>query len=180
MRTMRASPRFTARAAGLLYVIVFVTGILSLYFRNGVLGMIAGVFYIAVTVLFYLIFKPLSPSVSLLAAVVSLLGIVIGPLSMLMKPLAMINPLVCFGIYCSLIAYLIWRSTFLPKFLAVLMAFAGLGWLMFLSPSFAMSLSPYIFLPGITGEGALTLWLVAFAVDEERWRERERATLQNR
>ena len=51
------------------------------------------------------------------------------------------------------------------------MLFAGLGWLLFLSPSFAISLSPYVFIPGIIGEGALTFWLLMNGVNEERWRE---------
>ncbi|HEX6188655.1 MAG TPA: DUF4386 domain-containing protein [Pyrinomonadaceae bacterium] len=174
MKALTESPRFIARIAGLFYVLVFVAGIYSLFDRSSIglaAGMVAGVFYIAVTVLFYFIFKPVSRAVSLTAAIVSLAGIVIGPLSFAVKPLAAISPLVFFGVYCSLIAYLIFRSTFLPRFLGVLMAFAGLGWLTFLSQSFALSLSPYTFLPGIIGEGALTLWLVVFAVNEERWKE---------
>ena len=48
---------------------------------------------------------------------------------------------VFFGVYCLLIGYLIFRSTFLPRILGVLMAFAGLGWLTFLSPPLANYLS---------------------------------------
>jgi len=43
--------------------------------------------------------------------------------------------LVFFGVYCLLIGYLIFRSAFLPRILGVLMGFAGLGWLTFLSPN---------------------------------------------
>jgi Domain of unknown function (DUF4386) len=50
--------------------------------------------------------------------------------------------LVFFGFYCLLIGYLVFRSTFLPRILGVLMAFAGLGWLTFLSPPLASSLDP--------------------------------------
>ena len=174
MKALTQSPRFVARIAGLVYVVVFAAGIYSLFDRSRVgmaAAMVAGGFYIAVTVLFYFIFKPVSRLVSLVAMIISLAGIVIGPLSFALKPLTAISPLVFFGVYCSLIAYLIFRSTFLPRFLSVLMAFAGLGWLTFLSPSFALSLSPYIFFPGIIGEGALTLWLVVFGVDEKRWKE---------
>ena len=152
---VEGSPGRIARIAGLIYVLVFVTGIFSLYSRSGLgvaAGLTAGVCYLAVTLLFYFIFKPASPRLSLLAALVSLAGILIGPLSYFIKAAAIISPLVFFGIYCSLIAFLIFKSTFLPQFLAVLMAFAGLGWLMFLSPRFAISLAPYIFLPGIIGE----------------------------
>lgn len=75
-----------------------------------------------------------------------------------------------FGVYCLLIGYLIVRSTFLPRILGVLMAFASLGWLTFLSPSLAHSLYPYNLTPGIIGEGALTLWLLMVGVTVPRAR----------
>ena len=81
--------------------------------------------------------------------------------------------LVFFGCYCLLIGYLVFRSTFLPRALGVLMVFAGLGWLIFLWPPLANSLFPYVLAPGMLGEGALTLWLLAMGVNEHRWKERE-------
>ena len=78
---------------------------------------------------------------------------------------------VFFGFYCLLIGYLIFRSTFLPRILGVLMAIAGLGWLTFLSPPLAHYLSPYILAPGL-GEGSLTLWLLVMGVNAARWEEK--------
>ena len=86
-----------------------------------------------------------------------------------------INNLVFFGFYCLLIGYLIFESTFLPRTLGVLMAIGGLGWLTFLSPSLAKVLAPYNMLPGIIGEGVLTMWLLVFGVNVQRWIERSRA-----
>jgi hypothetical protein len=83
-----------------------------------------------------------------------------------------INNLVFFGFYCLLIGYLIFKSTFLPRILGVLMAFGGLGWLTFLSPPLADYLSPYTLAPGILGEGALALWLLVIGVNVQRWKER--------
>jgi hypothetical protein len=80
--------------------------------------------------------------------------------------------LVFFGFYCALIGWLIFRSAFLPRILGVLMGLAGLGWLTFLWPPLAASLSPYVLAPGIFGEGALTLWLLAFGVNPQHWNER--------
>jgi len=179
-RIAEASPRLIARIAAAFYVMVFVTGIFSLLVRSGVgyaTALLAGVFYIAVTLLFYYIFKAVNRKLSLLAAGFSLLGIVIGPLSLLVHAASYISPLVFFGFYCLLIGYLIFRSTFLPRILGVLMWCAGLGWLTFLWPTLASSLSPYIFFPGIIGEGALTLWLLLFGVNEQRWHEQ---AVQNR
>lgn len=178
-RKLRSSPRLIARIAGAIYVLVFVTGIFSLFVRSGIgvaAGSLAGLLYIAVTLLFYFIFKPVSRGLSLLAAIISLIGIIIGPMSMMFRALSVISPLVFFGFYCLLISYLIFKSTFLPRVLSAFMLFAGLGWLMFLSPSFAISLSPYVFIPGIIGEGALTSWLLVKGVNEERWREQASLT----
>ena len=79
--------------------------------------------------------------------------------------------LVFFGLFCLLIGYLIFRSTFLPRILGVLMAVAGLGWLTFLSAPLAQYLSPYVQILGVLAEGALMLWLLVVGVNEQRWRE---------
>ncbi len=76
-RTAEASPRFKARIAGVFYLLNILTGALAL-FAHGVLGLaanlIAATCYIAVTLLFYDIFKPVNRSLSLLAAFFSLVG----------------------------------------------------------------------------------------------------------
>ncbi len=178
-RIAEASPRFKARIAGVFYLLVFLTGGLALFVRGrlgSAAGLIAGACYIAVTLLFYGIFKPVNRNLSLLAAFISLVGIIIGPLSRLHLAPSHLNPLVFFGFYCLLIGYLIFRSTFLSRILGVLMAFAGFGWLTFLSPTLANYLSPYIFFPGFLGEGALTLWLVVMGGNAQRWQEQASAT----
>src|SRR5882762_4663404 len=181
-RIAAASPLFKARLAAVFYLLVFLTGGLALFVRSGLgsaAGLIAGACYIAVTLLFYGIFKPVNRNLSLLAAFISLVGIIIGPLSLLHFVPFTINPLVFFGFYCLLIGYLILRSTFLPRILGVLMAFGGLGWLTFLLPQLANYLFPYNLAPGILGEGSLTLWLLVIGVNVPRWEEQaslERAT----
>jgi hypothetical protein len=167
------SPARIARTAALFYVVTFAAGTFALVTRNNAAGLVAGVCYIAVTVLFYFLFRPVNRSLSLLAAAVSLAGIVIGPLRV-----TSVNPLVFFGAYCLLIAVLIFRSTFLPRGLAVLMAFASLGWFTFLSPPLARSLYPYNFAPGMVGEGVLTLWLLIKAVDVRQWQQQANAAEQ--
>ena len=173
-RIAEASPRFKARMAGVFYVLTILTGVFALFVRGrlGVTaGLIAGACYIAVTLLFYYIFKPVNRRLSLLAAFISLVGCAVGPLSRFHLVPFHINSLVFFGFYCLLIGYLIFRSTFLPRSLGFGMVIGGLGWLTFLSPPLAEYLSPYNLAPGILGEGALTLWLLVKGVDEQRWME---------
>jgi hypothetical protein len=77
-----------------------------------------------------------------------------------------------FGFYCLLIGYLVFRSTYLPRFVGLLMMLGGMGWLTFLYPPLANALRPYNLLPGIVGEGSLTLWLLAMGVNNQRWKEK--------
>lgn len=174
------SPGLKARIAGVFYLLNIVTGALAL-FVSGRLGLaanlIAAACYIAVTLLFYDIFKPVNRSLSLLAALFSLAGCALGALGPFHLTPPGINNLVLFGFYCLLIGYLIFRSTFLPRTLGVLMAIGGLGWLTFLSPPLANYLSPYNLAPGILGEGALTLWILAVGVNVQRWKEQASAAL---
>jgi hypothetical protein len=116
-------PRLKARIAGVFYLLTFLTGTYALVFVSGrlVAILLASGCYIGVTLLFYDMFKPVSRSLSLLAALVSLVGCAIGAF----RP--PINPLVFFGFYCLLIGCLILKSTFLPRILGALMASGGLA-----------------------------------------------------
>src|SRR5262249_49578557 len=87
--------------------------------------------------------------------------------------------MVLFGSYNLLIGYLIFRSTFLPRILGVLLAISGLCYLIncfanFLSPAFAAHLLPYILIPG-GAELLLALWLLVIGVNAERWKEQASA-----
>ena len=98
-RTVEASPHPKARITGVVYLLYFLTAILAVFFIRGLVvsgdaaatasnmlaherlfrlsvavGLIATAFYIAVTALFYGLFKPVNRSISLLAAFFSLVG----------------------------------------------------------------------------------------------------------
>jgi hypothetical protein len=78
--------------------------------------------------------------------------------------------LVFFGFWCILTGYLIFRSTFLPRVLGVLLAISGLGWVTYLSPPLAHYLFvPYIAAASALGEIPLEFWLIVMAVDVRRW-----------
>lgn len=84
--------------------------------------------------------------------------------------------LVFFGLWCFLIGLLIFRSTFLPRILGVLLAISGLGWMINLSPSLASHLFiPYIAVASALGEIPLLLWLLVFGVNVQRWKEQATA-----
>jgi hypothetical protein len=177
-------------------------------FRLGLAtNLTATALYIAVTVLFYGLFKPVSKTAALLAAFFSLVGCAIQALGSVFQaaPLVVLEGspylsvfkveqlqagalmffklsvqatyiyLVFFGLFNLLIGYVIFKSTFLPRILGVLMALSGLGWLMFLWPPLANHLLAYIEILGIIAEAALMLWLLVKGVNVERWNEQARA-----
>jgi len=185
---VKTSPQPRARIAGALYLLTIVTGAFAAFVSGKLLvyadaaSLTATACYIGVTLLFYRIFKPVDSSLSLIAAVFSFAGCTLGALSVfhLVPPyIKSVNPLICFGVYCVLIGYLIFQSNFLPRVLGALMAFGGLGWLSFVSPELANYLSPYNLAPGILGEGALTVWLLAKGVNAQRWLEQADAAGQS-
>ncbi len=184
-RIKETSPRFMARMAGVLYLMDFafapamfagskfvVPGDAAVTATN----MLALATYIAVTALFYELFKPVNRTISLLAAFFGLAGCVIIAVSCVfyVAPFLVLGgsshyfsaftveqsqaqallffklysqgfgvSFVFFGFYCLLIGYLIFRSRFMPRFLGVGMAIAGLCGLTFLSPPLVHYLSPW-------------------------------------
>jgi uncharacterized protein DUF4386 len=173
----KASPRSRARITGAVYLVYFLTAISGEVFVGqghlvlyDAVSLVAHAFYIAVTLLFYHLFKPVNRSLSLLAALFSLLGCANDVRGLFHLPPHKVNSLIFFGPYCLLIGYLIFRSTFLPRILGVLMMSAGLGWLIFLSP-LANHLSTYVKVLGFLAEMSLMLWLIVKGVNAQRWNE---------
>jgi hypothetical protein len=180
-RIAEAWPRPRARITGVVYLLYFLTAVGDEVFVGrgrlvvyDAVNLIAHGFYIAMTLLFYYMFKPVSRSLSLLAAFFSLMGCANEILSLFHLAPYRISSLVFFGPYCLLIGYMIFRSTFLPRILGVLMAFAGVGWLIFLSP-LENRLSTYLKVLGFVAELSLMLWLLVMGVNVQRWKEQARA-----
>jgi uncharacterized protein DUF4386 len=78
---------------------------------------------------------------------------------------------VFYGIACLLRGYLIFRSGYLPKFLGVLLALGGLG---FVTKNFALVLVPayasdILLLPIFLAAVSLTVWLLVRGVDVPKW-----------
>ena len=80
-----------------------------------------------------------------------------------------------FGFCCILGGYILFKSTFLPRILGILLAMAGIGYSTYLWPPLADYLYPYNLTLGI-GELLVGLWFLIFGVNAERWKEQARAT----
>ena len=182
-RIAEASPRLKARMAGVLFLVLVLTSAFTEFFARGRLkfaahlaaGIIEVSCMIAVTLLFYGIFKPVNRHLSLLAASFNYVAVTLELLHFL--PHGVNIGLGFHGFYWILIGYLIFRSVFLPRMLGVLMAFAGLCWLTFLSPPLASYLSPYNLASALLVEGLAMLWFLVMGVNEQRWKEQASAAL---
>src|SRR5271169_6316031 len=152
-RIAEASPRFKARVAGVLSLLSLLAAVFGEFIvrRFEIAGdLIAVSGNIVVTLLLYGIFKPVNRGLSLLAASFNLVGLTCGALRW--NPRGVDIPVVLNGFSCLLIGYLIFRSTFLSRILGVVMVFAGLGWVTYLSPPLANRPSPYNLGSGILGQ----------------------------
>jgi len=176
-RIAETSPRCKARIAGALYFFSLLTAGFTEMFVRGRLNYAGGYIAIAgmaaMTLLFYDIFKPVNRGLSLLAVLFAFVGLTFEALRL--QPQGLNIALVFHGFYCLLMGYLIFRSTFLPRILGALMAFAGLGWLTFLSTPLVNHLSPYNLASGLLGDVSVFLWLLVMGVNVQRWKEQASA-----
>lgn len=228
-RTAESSPRTSARMIGLVYLLYFLIAIGGEMLARGIViagdaaatsanllaherlfrwsmavGLVGTALYLAVTALFYGLFKPVNQTAARLAAFFSLTGCAIQACGDLFQAAPFVilegSPylnvftgeqlhavaltcikfnvqavyiyLVFFGLFNLHVGYLIFKSTFLPRILGVLMALSGVGWLTFLSPSLARQFLFPIEILGILAEAALMLWLLVKGVNLQRWKEK--------
>jgi len=171
------SPRARARITGILYLGYFLTALADEIFIGrsrpvvyDALDLLAYTFYVAVTLRFYYLFKPVNARVSLLAACFSIAGCSNDVLGLFNLAPFEISSLIFFGPYCLLVGYLIFRSTFLPRMLGVLMMLAGAGWLIFLLPV-AGAWTTFMQMLGFTAELSLMLRLIVKGINGQRWNE---------
>lgn len=167
------SPRLKARITGALYFLSLLMGLFGDYIfhdkaHTAGLFEIAGM--IAVTLLLYAIFKIVNRSIALLAASLNLVAMIFEAQSV--NPHGQDVGLLIHGMSFIVFGYLVFRSTFLPRILGVLMAIAGLGWLTYLSTPFRN----YNLAICLVGEMSVMLWLLVIGLNEQRWREEANAT----
>lgn len=89
--------------------------------------------------------------------------------------------LIFFGFTCLSYGYLIFKSGFFPKLFGILMAIAGLCYLL---NSFTLILAPKLsnfmmLVPAFIGEFSFCLWLIIAGVNVSKWRERKNMYLIN-
>ena len=226
-----ADPKRVARAAGFLYLVIIALGLTGeLVVRSGIVvpgdaaatatnileaeglfrfGFVADSVMlladIALAVLLYVLLRPVSKTLALLAmcfrlvqaaiiggnllhyhaALVALVGPAYGAafppdqlaavaaLSLELHSHGYDLALLPFGINCLLLGYLVYRSGFLPRIFGVLLAAAGVVYLVgsytrFLFPAQVDTVAP-LYVVAIVAESAMCLWLLVRGVDARKW-----------
>ena len=167
-----------ARLIGGVYLLYFLTAIGGqLITSRGLVGpgsaiSFAGtLLYLVLTLLFYNLFRPVNRRVAWLAVLFGLLGCANDILRSVHLAPFPLSSLIFFGPFDILIGYLIFKSTFLPRALGVLLMLAGPGWLIALTLSPASYLVVFIAAFGALAEVLLMIWLLVKGVNVQRWQE---------
>jgi hypothetical protein len=212
-------PQTYARAAGVLYLAIIVLGLFGelyvratlvvpgnaaataqaianapLLWRAGIVGdLLMHLCDVLVIVVFYLLLRPVSKSLALLATLINLVqtAVLAANKLNLVVPLLLLQD----GVYAKAFApeqlhalsqlaihahaygYLTFKCGFWPKTLGVLIAIAGLSYLinsfaLLLAPAVAAALFPAVLIPALIGELVLCLWLIFKGVDMQAWQQR--------
>jgi hypothetical protein len=85
---------------------------------------------------------------------------------------------ILFGLHLAVLAWLVYRSGFLPKWIGILLAFASLGYLAqslgaIVAPGAADVLETVVLI-SLPGELALMFWLLIKGVEDDTWLAVER------
>jgi len=179
-RIAEASPRPRARTAGVVFLLSIVTAAFAEILVRGRLNvagaLVAVLAMVAATLLFYDVLSPVTRSLSLLAVSFNLVGLAFEVLRL--QPQGVNIAILFDGFYCILIGCLVFRSPRPLRILGVVMALGGLGWLTFLSSSFANYLSPYNLALGLLGEGSVCLWTLLMGVNLQPRQEQAGAAVE--
>jgi hypothetical protein len=230
-RAAEVSPQVYARVGGWLYLLIFILAGLSMWLQSALvvsgdaaatsnhilasqpqwrLSVAAELAMFSIDIplalIFYVLLRPVSANLSLLAAFFRFAEAVMGGVFVIwhVMPLVLLSgagyikslelqqlqtfvlislkvydygfgiALIPFGLSCALLGYLIFRSTYLPKTLGVLMALAGVCYVintfaLILAPGLANATFIAIIVTGFPAELGLTLWLIVFGVNVPKW-----------
>ena len=161
----------------------------SNYQAGVALSLVSTGLYVALVGLLYQTFAPAIPKAGVLILLFGVAGCVlmaVGAAYQLAAPAAAADvavillalnastghvALVFFGAFQLFLGYAIYRSTLAPRVIGILIALAGVGWLIFLMPHVPAPLFIPVAVLGGLAELSLMLWLLIIGVEpnRERW-----------
>lgn len=77
-----------------------------------------------------------------------------------------------FGVSGLLNGYLIFKSTFLPRWMGVISMAGSVGWMAFFYPPLGSQLFMFIAALALIGAAIKIFWFIVYGVDEEKWKKR--------
>ena len=211
--SIEQSPQRYARTGGVLYLAIIVLGLFGEVFVRGTLvvsgdatatasaiaasesswraglagDLLMHVFDVPVIVVLYLLLRPVSEALALLATFFNLIQTAV----LVANKLNLLAPILLVGNAGGLNAFpgaaaravLIWLSRrmgmasasgYFPRVLGLLMALAGFCYLgnsfaLLLAPALAAALFPFVLMPAFVGDLCFALWLTFKGVNLEKW-----------
>ncbi len=149
------------KIVGLVYIAFLLLSLAGERLRNVPLQLVGNATGFVLGVLLYRLFAPADPYIALALLPLAFIHYVIQGVGQVRADAGTIRlALLPFAAYLMVLGYLIARSTFAPIALGVLIALAGLGWLIAVVPRMPTWSALAVVLFGIVAEVALAIWLL--------------------
>jgi hypothetical protein len=146
---------------GLVYVAFLLLSLAGERLRNMPLQLVGNATGFVLAVLLYRLFAPADPHIALALLPLAFIHYVIQGVGQVRADAGTLRlALLPFAVYLMVLGYLIARSTFAPIALGLLIALAGLGWLIAVVPRVPTWSALAVVLFGIVAEVALAIWLL--------------------
>ena len=147
--------------AGLAYVAFLLLSLAGMTLRNIPLQLVANATGFVLAVLLYRLFAPADPYVALALLPLAFIHYLIQGVGQMQADKRTLRlALAPFAAYLVVLGYLIARSTFAPGALGVVIALAGLAWLIAVVPRVPTWFTLAVVLFGVAAEVTLTIWLL--------------------
>ena len=149
------------KIVGLVYVAFLLLSLAGDRLRNTPLQLVGNATGFVLAVLLYRLFAPADPPIALALLPLAFIHYVIQGVGQVRADAGMLRlALLPFAVYLMVLGYLIARSTFAPVALGVLIALAGLAWLIAVVPRVPTWSTLAVVLFGVVAEVALAIWLL--------------------
>jgi hypothetical protein len=149
------------KIVGLIYVAWFLLSFAGMTLQNVPLQVFATASNFVLAVFIYRLFAPADPSIALALLPLAFFHCLIQAVGQIQADAGLLRfALLPFAGYLMVLGYLIVRSTFFPDALGVLVAVAGLAWVLAVVPGVPTWCTLAVVVLGVVAEGALAIWLI--------------------
>ena len=149
------------KIVGLVYVAFLLLSVAGTTLRNMPIQLIGNATGFVLALLLFRLFAPADPQIALALLPLAFIHYVIQGVGQVRADAGMLRvALLPFAAFLIVLGYLIAQSTFAPVALGVLIALAGLAWLIAIVPGMPTWSTLAVVFFGVVAEGALAIWLL--------------------